>query len=161
MDRRERLEISSTLCLEDRLPPKLVRVARKEAIAENPANGFPLEGAADRPLLWKPKRVLRVTFLEGHPLVQQKVIFYAKQWCEYANISFNFGSNPDAEIRIAFTKGESSSFVGMEVLQVPQHLSTMKLALTPSSPEEVFARVVLHEFGHVLGLIHEHQSPIS
>jgi serralysin len=161
MNRRERLETPLTLCVEDRLPPKLSRMARKEAIAENPANGSPLEGAADRPLLWKPKRVLRITFLNGHPSVQQKVTFYAWQWSHYANIIFNFGSDPDAEIRIIFTKGESSSFVGMEAMKVPQHLPTMKLALTSSSPEEVFSHVVLHEFGHVLGLIHEHQNPIS
>ena len=31
--------------------------------------------------------------------------------------------------------------------------------LTPDSAEEEYSRVVLHEFGHALGLIHEHQSP--
>jgi serralysin len=161
MNRRERLETPLTPCVENRLPPKLSRIARKEAIAENPANGFPLEGAADRPLLWKPKRILRITFLDGHSSVQQKVIFYAMKWCRHANIFFNFGSDPNAEIRITFTNGESSSFVGMEASKVPQQLPTMKLGLSLSSPEEVFSHVVLHEFGHVLGLIHEHQNPIG
>jgi serralysin len=31
--------------------------------------------------------------------------------------------------------------------------------LTPASPDDVLQRVVLHEFGHALGLIHEHQNP--
>ena len=31
--------------------------------------------------------------------------------------------------------------------------------LTPGSPDEELRRVVLHEFGHALGLIHEHQNP--
>jgi serralysin len=31
--------------------------------------------------------------------------------------------------------------------------------LTPDSTEDELRRVVLHEFGHALGLIHEHQNP--
>jgi hypothetical protein len=31
--------------------------------------------------------------------------------------------------------------------------------LTPDSADDVLNRVVLHEFGHALGLIHEHQNP--
>lgn len=33
--------------------------------------------------------------------------------------------------------------------------------LTATSPETELRRVVLHEFGHVLGLIHEHSSPVA
>ena len=33
--------------------------------------------------------------------------------------------------------------------------------LTPSSSEEEYRRVVTHEFGHALGLIHEHQNPAA
>jgi len=31
--------------------------------------------------------------------------------------------------------------------------------LTPASAEQEVRRVVLHEFGHAIGLIHEHQNP--
>ena len=31
--------------------------------------------------------------------------------------------------------------------------------LTPDSDDDELRRVVLHEFGHALGLIHEHQNP--
>ena len=31
--------------------------------------------------------------------------------------------------------------------------------LTTDSPDDELQRVVLHEFGHALGLIHEHQNP--
>jgi hypothetical protein len=30
---------------------------------------------------------------------------------------------------------------------------------TPATPNDELQRVVLHEFGHALGMIHEHQSP--
>jgi len=32
--------------------------------------------------------------------------------------------------------------------------------LTPDSQDDEIRRVVLHEFGHALGLIHEHQNPM-
>jgi hypothetical protein len=32
--------------------------------------------------------------------------------------------------------------------------------LTPSSPDKEIQRIVLHEFGHVLGLLHEHGNPL-
>jgi serralysin len=33
--------------------------------------------------------------------------------------------------------------------------------LTPTTPEVEYRRVVLHEFGHALGLVHEHLSPAA
>ncbi len=33
--------------------------------------------------------------------------------------------------------------------------------LEPDTPNDEYRRVVLHEFGHALGGIHEHQSPAS
>ena len=33
--------------------------------------------------------------------------------------------------------------------------------LTPASTEREYSRVVLHEFGHSLGMIHEHQNPAA
>jgi hypothetical protein len=40
--------------------------------------------------------------------------------------------------------------------------STMNFGwLTDNTPDDEFSRIVLHEFGHALGLIHEHQSPAA
>jgi hypothetical protein len=33
--------------------------------------------------------------------------------------------------------------------------------LTPATSDQEYNRVVLHEFGHALGLVHEHQNPIG
>jgi hypothetical protein len=45
---------------------------------------------------------------------------------------------------------------------VPFEFATMNFGwLTDDSPEYEFSRVILHEFGHALGLIHEHQSPVG
>ena len=61
----------------------------------------------------------------------------------------------DAEIRIQFnnTKG-CNSYVGKDNLKIPKHLPTMNF-------EWFDVATVLHEFGHVLGLRHEHKSPFG
>jgi Astacin (Peptidase family M12A) len=147
------------LFAELRLPPELIQTALDKAEAINPANASPLEAAAWVRMCWPAGYPLRITFLEGLQAVQQKVIFYAQQWREYANISFDFGNDPDAEIRITFREGFSQSYIGVSALYAPASAATMNLWLTPSDSEEEYSRIVLHEFGHALGLIHEHQSP--
>ena len=65
-------------------------------------------------------------------------------------------------IRVAFMQGEGSwSFIGSDSESVPnQDEPTMNYGwLTSSSSDDVgIARVVLHEFGHAVGLAHEHQN---
>jgi hypothetical protein len=48
----------------------------------------------------------------------------------------------------------------VDSLAVPKGEPTMSLGwLAADSPDAEVRRIVLHEFGHVLGLIHEHQNP--
>lgn len=150
-------------CFIPTLPAAYSRIAREKAIAENPANASPFEAAAPSSWVWEPGRTLHVAFLEGLPEVQQKVAFYAVQWSRYANITFIFDNNPGAEIRIAFQPGGSWSALGTQAL-VEKHFlpekPTMNFGwLTPSTSDLEYSSVVLHEFGHALGMIHEHQNP--
>ena len=61
----------------------------------------------------------------------------------------------------AFLEGDGSwSYLGTECRDIPADETTMNYGwLTPDSPDDELQRVVLHEFGHALGLIHEHQNP--
>jgi hypothetical protein len=110
---------------------------------------------------WAPGRTLRVRFLEGDPTVQARVASVAKQWSQYANVKLEFGNDPQAEIRIAFDMTDGSwSYIGTDALLENAAASTMNYGwLEPSTPDDEVGRVVLHEFGHALGAIHEHQSP--
>ncbi len=112
--------------------------------------------------LWRNGRTLRVRFLDGEPTIQAKVVRWAKEWEKYANITFDFGNHREAEIRITFRdKGKAYSAVGTDAL-LSNVGATMNFGWFDQNTEESeFERTVMHEFGHALGCIHEHQSPSS
>jgi hypothetical protein len=119
--------------------------------------------AVERMKLWENGRRLRVKFLDGVPDVQSKVAAIAKEWEAIANISFDFVTAGAAEIRISFAEqGFSWSTVGTDALTLSPREATMNYGwLEPTTPLREFQRVVRHECGHALGMIHEHQNPAA
>lgn len=114
--------------------------------------------------LWEPGHSLTVGFLEGDTALRARVATTVQQWSDAANIHFEFvsGDASDADIRIAFIPKQAWSYVGTDALTVPRDEPTMSLGpLTPQSSDSTCARYVLHEFGHALGMLHEHQSPAA
>ena len=158
------------ICTEMSLPEDLQEEAQLRALEENPDNAGPIPdpGAAPGDLRlaltkgkkWAIGKTLKVRFLDGDPRIQQKVEQVAKQWSAHANIHFDFGNHPDAEIRITFTLPGSWSYIGTDALLIDDPQPTMNYGwLTPTTPDNEYNRVVLHEFGHAIGCIHEHQNP--
>ena len=111
--------------------------------------------------LWENGRRLRVKFLDGRADVTAKVAAIAKEWEDVANLRLDFVNSGAAEIRISFAEqGYSWSTVGTDALTVPSSEPTMNFGwLEPNTPLREYERVVRHEFGHALGMIHEHQNP--
>jgi len=110
--------------------------------------------------LWAPGRTLHIRFLDGDPNIQEKVKQIAQEWTRHANLKFEFDNSPNAEIRITFKQPGSWSYIGTDALIIPKGQPTMNFGyLRVDTPEKEFRRTVLHEFGHVLCLIHEHQNP--
>lgn len=113
---------------------------------------------------WTPGTTLRCRFLDGSPTMQRKVQTQAKKWEQWANIRLRFVTSGTAEIRISFYADAGSwSAVGRDALNTtyfPTHQPTMNYGwLRDTTADDEYQRVVLHEFGHALGCIHEHQSP--
>ena len=165
------------ICVDRETPPsQLIRTA-EHAIKENPANvpivrfraglgvvsDSPVRMALITGKKWQNGRTLRVGFLDGDPAVHAKVKANAQQWSQYANVTFAFGPVADAEIRIAFDPGDGSwSYIGTDALGIDRNKSTVNFGwLTRETSDIEYSRVVLHEFGHALGCIHEHQHPLN
>jgi hypothetical protein len=110
--------------------------------------------------LWENGRRLRVKFLDGIGEVQNKVAAIAKEWELLANLTLDFVTSGASEIRISFAdQGFSWSTVGTDALTVPSNGATMNYGwLEPATSLREYQRVVRHEFGHALGMIHEARS---
>jgi hypothetical protein len=165
------------MCIDKVLPPERLVEAAARALAENVEN-LPGQPSAPRfgvPAMnvqpsrmalitgkkWQNGRTLRVYFMGGHQAIRQKVMSYAVGWMNHANVRLEFVDDPTAEIRVAFQLGDGSwSYLGTDALTIPAHLPTMNYGwLTSTTADDEYSRVVLHEFGHALGCIHEHQHP--
>jgi hypothetical protein len=110
---------------------------------------------------WDVSGTVTIRFLEGAPELQERVKRVALEWTKLANLTFDFRKAGPTDIRIAFKQGNGSwSYLGKVCRQIPEPEPTMNYGwLTPQSSDDELRRVVLHEFGHAIGLIHEHQNP--
>ncbi|EDN71508.1 conserved hypothetical protein, secreted [Beggiatoa sp. PS] len=89
----------------------------------------------------------------------QNVISAASGWSQYGNIYFKRSTWEDADIRVQFQERGSWSYVGMVAKQIARDQATLNLALSFLQNSEGFRRTTIHEFGHAIGLRHEHISP--
>jgi hypothetical protein len=102
---------------------------------------------------WMNGSALRVRFMSGTPAQQAVAREQAGWWAAVANLKFDFNNAPDAEIRITFDPNDGAwSYVGTDCRGIPSNEATMNLGFLDGGTAG-------HEFGHAIGLAHEHQNP--
>ncbi len=138
----------------------------------DPVNSFafdtskPSRGLADNNFLWDNGKTLNVKLMSGSKKLKDKVKKYASEWEKYGNLKFNFIEEGDAQIRVYLGDGSKghghvTMGLGIRCLMRDENEFTMHFDTTALTVEQQLKGTVLHEFGHALGLMHEHMSPVS
>ncbi|WP_315833777.1 M12 family metallopeptidase [Bradyrhizobium prioriisuperbiae] len=144
-------------------------MAQSLAVDENPRNqtvesrGANAEALSLTEKKWNPdRRTLSVDFIDSPPFID-KVIKAAVGWHDTMSLRFQFGKgSPD--ILVSFVDGGGSwSYIGTDSkYYAGKSIPSMNFGwFNSTTPDNEFRRTTLHEFGHALSLIHEHQHPGS
>ncbi|MET9215436.1 MULTISPECIES: zinc metalloprotease [unclassified Nocardia] len=156
-------------CVIPALPTRLLARAAEVATLLNPVNAPLTQSAATEGGLpqvaelavltskyWgMQRRTLTVSFLEATPAdLKQRILGHMNAW----GIGVTFVlTNGTGQVRISRAGQGYWSYLGTDVLLIPQSRPTMNLqGFTMATSEAEYKRVVRHETGHTLGFPHEH-----
>ena len=127
-------------------------------------------GIGDHTKYWRPGKTLKILVYSYNEHSFEAVKSAASKWLPYVNLKFEFIEiEEDAiyqsneflgDIRVDFQvafDGSGGSKLGTDSLTGSPHAPSMTLGTDFSSADYEYRAT--HEFGHALGLLHEHQHP--
>ncbi|MGY2231027.1 hypothetical protein HX780_16970 [Pseudomonas tolaasii] len=133
--------------------PQHVETAEAQTVVRNK------RGVANHSRLWPQNKTITISFMDVAG--KDKEIFKEAigSIAPYVNLQFKFVDGNDGEIRIATEKNEGDwSELGVAALYGPPDEATLNVDTHGFDDNKIRSKI-LHEFGHALGLEHEHQHP--
>lgn len=102
---------------------------------------------------WPVGYAFKVGFIGGTTIQKTLVKTTCVEWSKSANLTFTFPTAGPYDIRVSFDESDGAwSYVGIDNKSIPQSEATLNLGWWDND-------VIWHEFGHAIGLLHEHQNP--
>lgn len=105
---------------------------------------------------WPQNQVITVQLQT--PTAEQKQVFeqVAKDIESLTNLTFTYPPSGPYKIRVSFVPGRSWAYIGTDNNGVPQTTPSMQIGFRDGNS---YYPVILHELGHSVSLLHEHQNP--
>ena len=154
---------------DDFCPICIAFVGSSSFVPPNVGHAIEVASAVGEPYyFWDVGATLNVHFLDGEDEWKRAVIEIASEWVNYANLQFRFYLDPEhppldasgnrlSDIAISFwNHGGGQSYVGTTSREY-----AVKGQPSMWLPRVMDRRTILHEFGHAIGLQHEHQNPTA
>ncbi len=142
------MDESLKVCIDRVLPRELMRFQRTMRGPQRRVRAISPIGKT-----WMNGSTLQVRFMGGTSPEQAVAREQAGWWAQVANLKFDFNDAPHAEIRITFDPTDGAwSYIGTDCRGIPLNEATMNLGFLDGG-------TTAHEFGHAIGLAHEHQNP--
>jgi hypothetical protein len=160
------------------LTPPMIAYAEEVATMKQQfgSGGEVLRGVFNELNLWNAGSTLQVCFYDGEPSLKDFFVRTASRWLSGTSLRVDFGTgnefrvcrdNSNLDIRISFAGKGYWSFIGTDsilpevVAKGPSlNVETKGIPFDHLNLKSLEEKI-LHEFGHALGLLHEHQSPVA